>query len=166
MVEAAEQRDDDDAEVLQQLQELEEQVELIERAAAQIAEEEGLGPQAQEALRAKMLSRVQAQAQALRAEMVGAGAARPGVGSVDMMIARSSPRAAGQNTAEAWRSNGGPTNYGAFRLEHHHGAIVPSDGAQRQEPHPQARSNVVFGGTPAGLYPHSSSMVRGKFPGY
>lgn len=100
----AERRDGDDLEVLAQLHELEEQAELIEAAAAQIAHEERLGPQAQEALRLQMLARVRDKAQALRAQLMQAAnderlarpaagqPARPGMGTLEGILARASPR--------------------------------------------------------------------------
>ena len=73
---------------------------------------------------------------------------------------------AGQATAAGWRSvssDAGPKQYSALRLEHHH----PSTDASRPEGHRHllAESKVVFGGNPGGLYPHSDSWIRGKYPG-
>ena len=102
-------------------QELEQQTELIEAAAAQIALEQRLGPQAQEALRLKMLERVVESAHELRATMLqrqadadaasahagqkAGGAARPasaagrlapgmapGMGTLSGILSRASPR--------------------------------------------------------------------------
>ena len=94
-LEEAEQRDHEDSGYLTQLLELEQQHELIEAAAAQLAHEQGLGPQAEEELRVKMLARVVAQARQLREQMAGSqqgGPPRPGLGTLDGILSRSSPR--------------------------------------------------------------------------
>jgi hypothetical protein len=80
-VSLAEQRDNDDAILLEQLNELEAQSELIRAAAAQIAAEEQLDPAQEEMLAQRMVAHISEQAQRLRAQMAsprreGIGAAR------------------------------------------------------------------------------------------
>ena len=239
LVEEAEQRDMEDDMHLELLHQLEEQTEIIEKAAAQIAHEQSLSPRSEEALTMKMLHRVQEQAQQLRTQMVerptgqpppsapplqppqppqshgqrrptavaGRQQQRPGMGTLEGILSRSSPRcggggdhvqqmpnpvkgrgdchplatqhqngmpsgderfeyvggAAGQRSSAGWRAGnelGGGSIANEFRLEHHQ--MSHPDGHR----HLHTESKVSFGGNPAGLYPRSNSMIRGKFPGY
>ena len=114
---------------LSQLRELEEQSGIIEAAAAHLAAEQGLSEQGCEALRLQMLARVREKAQALREKMAMAsqystaaeaggqptqgdflmmGKARrqaarrvpPGIGPLDGILSRASPRGAAGAVAE------------------------------------------------------------------
>jgi len=81
-VSLAEQRDNEDALLLEQLNELEAQSGLIRAAAAQIAAEEQLEPAQEEVLAQRMVAHISEQAQKLRAQIAsprreGTGAARP-----------------------------------------------------------------------------------------
>jgi len=74
--------------------------------------------------------------------------------------------AAGQSGHAANRS----TN-AHFRLEHHSGSVAQQRKAAELDH--VTGSKLVLGGNgpgghmmPAGLYPTSDSMIRGKFPGY
>lgn len=75
--------------------------------------------------------------------------------------------AAGASSSEAWRSSHnymahGAEGYGDVRSEH----LALQSKAKGQARNLQPPSNVVFGGDAGGLYPHSPTMIRGKYPGY